>query len=168
MKLVGTICEGKNNDGLSRIRVFNQELPVMHVRDNFVGKRVVVNGSIKWNDGLGAYVDARECVETDNPDCNKVVVSGVIVSILPEIKNARNKRSACIILKQRAARKVLVTALSSNVDKLDVGNLSIGSAICVGGYISYHNRGLHVVYSGTLQRREPEVVQQAEESERKI
>lgn len=54
------------------------------------------------------------------------------------------------MLARAPSSTVLVTALSSNIDDLHPDNLSIGMQIRIGGYISFHGKGLHVLYMRTL------------------
>lgn len=95
------------------------------------------------------------CLST-KPDKNFVTVEGTVTAIFPERINARNRRSVCLLLQQtdRVSSTVLVTALSSNVDALHVDTLTIGTHIRISGYISYHGRGLHVLYMRTLDKEE--------------
>lgn len=154
MKLVGTVSEARNSQGLYMLTLHGLPIPLSGISDAHAGKRTCVVGRPKWSSDKGSYFKVSKCWSTDKPDKNSVEVEGTIVALYPERKNERNRRSACMLLRQSRAPSstVLVTALSSNVDVLQPGNLSIGMRIRVGGYISFHGRGLHVLYMRTVSK----------------
>jgi len=153
MKVIGTMSDGANANGVFTLYTKGNSIPVVGVSESFLGKRVAIRGAPAWNDTTGtSYFRVDECVETTEGDSNTVEVSGVILGIMPEKKNARNRRSACLLIRQSEtfASTVLVTALSANVDLMDTDNLSVGDRISIGGYICYHGKGLHVLYVKTI------------------
>lgn len=156
MRLIGTVSETKTENGMYLLTVKKLPVPLRGLHDRFAGKRVLVVGAPKWSRMFGSYFGVIDCSVSDEPDHNDVEVEGMIVHIFPERKNGRNRRSACLMLQQglSSTSTVLITALSSNVDVLQPDNLSIGTRIRVGGYISYHGKGLHVLYMKTLYKEE--------------
>lgn len=154
MKLIGTVSERRNEDNLYTLVIRGLPIPVRGVYPVYAGQRVCVVGKPRWSSDKGSYFKVCKCWHTNKPDKNSVEVEGTIVGLYPERKNGRNRRSVCMLLRQsrELSSTVLVTALSSNVDILQASNLSIGMRIRVGGYISYHGKGLHVLYMRTLSK----------------
>lgn len=166
MKLIGTVSEKRNDKELLTLTIRGLPIPVRGLSDAYAGQRVCVAGEPRWAADIGSYFRVIACWSTDDPDQNAVEVEGTIINIYPERKNKRNRRSACIILQQSRAPSstVLVTALSSNVDILQPDNLSIGMRIRVGGYISFHGKGLHVLYMRTISKEGEKDARQVQES----
>ena len=156
MKLIGTVSSGRNATGLYTLMMHNLSIPLSGISDAHAGTRVCVVGKPRWSTEKGSYFKVSKCLRTNKPDKNSVEVEGTIVDIYSERKNKRNRRSACVLLRQSRAPSstVLVTALSSNIDILQPSNLSIGERIRVGGYISFHGKGLHVLYMRTLSKED--------------
>lgn len=156
MKLIGTVSSGRNATGLYTLMMHNLSIPLSGISDAHAGTRVCVVGKPRWSTEKGSYFRVSKCWRTSKPDKNSVEVEGTIIGIYSERKNKRNRRSACVLLRQSRAPSstVLVTALSSNVDILQPGNLSIGERIRIGGYISFHGKGLHVLYMRTLSKED--------------
>lgn len=154
MKLIGTVNCEKSDKGLTLLTIRNLTIPLRGIADEFAGQRVCVCGEPRWAADIGSYFRVTGCWVTTDPDQNAVDVEGTIINIYPERKNNRNRRSACILLQQSRAPSstVLVTALSSNVDDMQPDNLSIGMRIRIGGYISFHGKGLHILYMRTLNK----------------
>lgn len=152
MKLVGTVSECRNDKGLYTLTIRGLPIPISGISDAHAGLRTCVVGKPRWSSDKGSYFKVAKCWTTDKPDKNSVEVEGTIITIYPERKNERNRRSACLLVRQSRAPSstVLVTALSSNIDDLHPDNLSIGMQIRIGGYISFHGKGLHVLYTRTL------------------
>lgn len=156
MKLIGTVSSERNATGLYTLMMHNLSIPLSGISDAHAGTRVCVVGKPRWSTEKGSYFKVSKCWRTNKPDKNSVEVEGTIVGIYSERKNKRNRRSACVLLRQSRAPSstVLVTALSSNIDILQHSNLSIGERIRVGGYISFHGKGLHVLYMRTLSKED--------------
>ena len=154
MKLVGTVSTERNSNGLYTLSAHNLPIPLTGIPEGRAGQRVCVVGKPRWSTDKGSYFKVSKCWHTTKPDKNSVIVEGTIIGIYPERKNSRNRRSACLLLRQSRAPSstVLVTALSSNIDVLQINNLSIGMRIRIGGYISFHGKGLHVLYMRTLSK----------------
>lgn len=154
MKLIGTVSTEKTDKGLSLLTIHNLPIPLRGLADQYAGQRMCVSGEPWWAPNIGSYFRVAEYWPSTEPDRNAVEVEGTITRIYPERKNTRNRRSACILLQQSGAPSstVLVTALSSNVDILQPDNLSIGMRIRIGGYISFHGKGLHVLYMRTIHK----------------
>lgn len=166
MKLIGTVSEERNEKGLYLFTIRGLAIPLRGLQDKHAGQRVCVLGEPRWTTDVGSYFRVKESWPTTEPDLNAVEVGGTIINIYPERKNNRNRRSACVLLRQSRAPSstVLVTALSSNVDILQPDNLSIGMRIRIGGYISYHGKGLHVLYMRTLEKEGEENAREVQES----
>lgn len=154
MKLVGMVSKEKNSNGLYTLTIHGLPIPLRGISDAHAGQRTCVIGKPRWSSDKGSYFKVSKCWDTNKPDKNSVEVEGTIVALYPERKNERNRRSACLLLQQGRAPSstVLVTALSSNIDLLQPGNLSIGMRIRVGGYISFHGKGLHILYMRTVSK----------------
>lgn len=142
--LVGTI-----NEDLT-LTVFGHPIAVRYLPKKKVGKRVKVTGVLTFTHTDGAYIQTRNWEETDAPDSNEVVVSGIVMGVLPPVEREGGKRSACVILRQNDndTSRFLLTIVGPRIEEVDVGNLSTGQQLKVRGYINYHKRGLHVLYAG--------------------
>lgn len=152
MQLIGTVSEVPNDKGIYSLEVRKLRIPIRCISAKHAGKRVQVSGEPRWSKSKGSYFRVNTCVQSEKQDKNDVVVKGTIIRIMPEKVNARGQRSACIVVQQRkeAGTSVLVTALSSKVDDLNVDNLVVGDHIRLSGYMTYHSKGLHVLYRRTL------------------
>lgn len=152
MKLIGTVSKEKNEKGYYTMEIRGLTIPMKGVAAGHAGQRTCVRGKPAWSADKGSYFRVLYAGPTDKPDSNAVEVEGTITRIYPECKNARNRRSVCVILQQSRDKHstVLVTALSSHIEDLQPDTLEVGQRLRVRGYISYHGKGLHILYAKTL------------------
>lgn len=123
-------------------------ISISGVPEEIVGQRVKLEGILRCSNKKGAYFRAIGWEKTDAPDSNRVVVSGTVTQIYQPWDNPHGKRTACILLKQteQPTSVVKVTAVDSKIEELGLGDLSVGQYLRLSGYITYHKRGLHVLY----------------------
>lgn len=154
MKLYGTLKGPADSKGSYQLVIRGLPIPVRGDIEKYVGSRVCIFGQPFWKDGQ-SYLQVESCDFSTHPDIGPAIVTGKVIRIFPERTNARGRRSACVLLQRTEdpSSTVLVTALSSNVDKLDLDNLSIGEKMRVGGYISAHSSGLHVLLTEQLYKK---------------
>lgn len=147
MDTVTVVGTASSEDTLT---VFGHPIAVHHLPKKKAGKRVKVTGELLFTHDAGAFLQIRNWEETDEPDCNEVVVSGTVMGILPPVEREGGKRSACVILRQNDSNssRMLLTVIGSRIEEVGIGNLSTGQQLKVRGYITYHKRGLHVLYAG--------------------
>lgn len=133
-------------------------ISIFGVPEELVGNRVRLDGLLRCSNKKGAYYRVIGWSYTDEPDNNKVIVSGIITRIYQPWENPHGKKTACILLQQndKGNSVVKVTAVDSKIDELGLDNLSIGQEIRLSGYITYHKRGLHVLYVESLGKEEKE------------
>lgn len=159
MRLIGTVSPEPKQDGSYVLYSREREIPLRHLYPWYAGKRVAIFGMPMWSKELGSYFKVFACKRSTLADANDVVIAGKIVGIMPEIKNSRNRRSACLLVEQENKKNatVLITALASKVDELDIRHLSQGDFIRISGYITSNKKGLHVIYQHTLKEVVPDV-----------
>lgn len=148
MKLIGQLKGEPDTTGCYALVLRDLSIPVRGSLERFKDARVHVEGELVWS-GCGSYFHALHCHRTGEPDRNIVRVKGTVVDIFPERLNARNRRSACLIVQQTddPESSVLVTALSNNVDTMFAHNPTIGAWVDIVGYVATHRKGLHVLFA---------------------
>lgn len=130
------------------LKVFDNRLPIVDISKSVLGKRIEVEGYLKYKEESGSFIKTTKYHVTDSQDKNSCIVSGSVVGVLEEKPHPTHGRSACIIIKQSDARdsKVLVTVTGPKIDEVGVDNLSIGQNLTIKGFVTYHSKGLHVTY----------------------
>lgn len=151
MRIVGVLERTETSPSVWILKCGKKRIPIVGALGSVAGQRVALDGCLSWSRTYGSYFKAFAWEITDDADCNKVCISGVITGVLPEILNSRGVRSACVFIRQTESHgsTVLITALSSSIDVLTPDTLVVGDRLSISGYISSHRKGLHVLYAGT-------------------
>lgn len=132
----------------TEFEVFGHPIRVARAPAKHVGKQLVLEGILCFNNTKGAYLQTVRYELTNLRDSNRVTVSGRVLGILETKDHARHGKTACVILKQSRSKssKLLVTVPGKAIEELGVSDLSTGQPITITGYLGYHQKGLHVFY----------------------
>lgn len=141
------------------VRVQKRAIPFQYGEDLPIDERYALIGVLRYDPNTGAYIDVESAIPFHGDvTANDCLVHGWIKAIHNPVKTLRGKYSQSLILCQTkgdVSSQVLITAVSPQKLDSPFSHLSAGDEVTLEGFITYQNRGLQVIYAGTVRKEAP-------------